>query len=239
MRIINAHLGGGGGGVVPDGLVWHGSPSLDTAGNGTTTLTEFVAGNDGTLTNMDAGSDWVSDTDSGGVRALEFDGTNDYVNVAGSVQDELHGLSAASMSFWWKRPSGSASIGFVASNNNRFEVIWVGGVLYFTIENGALNFPYCSEPSTSWVHVVCVFDGTQGTATNRVKAWVNGSQKTLTGGTGSPTTLSSAFTNFRLGRDNSNRYQTGRVDAVRLYNRALTTDEIATLYDSGNGRGIA
>lgn len=55
-------------------------PSLDAAGNGTTTLTELTTfGGNGTLTGMDAATDWVSDTAKGGTRALDFDGSNDEV----------------------------------------------------------------------------------------------------------------------------------------------------------------
>ena len=38
-------------------------PSLDDTGNGTVTLNDLSgSGDDGTLTNMDAATDWVSDT---------------------------------------------------------------------------------------------------------------------------------------------------------------------------------
>jgi hypothetical protein len=58
-------------------------PSLDTSGNGTTTLTELTTfGGSGTLTGMDAATDWVTDTAEGGTRALDFDGTNDEVLIS-------------------------------------------------------------------------------------------------------------------------------------------------------------
>lgn len=66
--------------------VW--CPSYDDDGNGTTTLTDLVGTNDGTLVNFaltGSTSNWVADTDSGGVRALDFDAANDRVDLAASV----------------------------------------------------------------------------------------------------------------------------------------------------------
>jgi len=63
-----------------DGLVGAWMPSLDVTGE---TLRDVSGnGNHGTLTNMDAASDWVA-TSKG--LALDFDGVNDYVNTNGSV----------------------------------------------------------------------------------------------------------------------------------------------------------
>ena len=88
-------------------------PSLDTAGNGTTTLTDLVGSNDGTLTNMDA-ADWVADTDAGGVRALDFDGTNDRVIGALGAHQTALNSNVFSVSIW----------GFVRSFAS-FPVLWV------------------------------------------------------------------------------------------------------------------
>ena len=52
-------------------------PSLDTAGAGTTTLTDLQSGSYPlTLANMTAANCWVTDTDLGGARALKFSGSN-------------------------------------------------------------------------------------------------------------------------------------------------------------------
>ena len=49
--------------ALTDGLQGWWCPSLDDAGNGTTTLTDLSGnGNHGTLTNMDPATDWVADT---------------------------------------------------------------------------------------------------------------------------------------------------------------------------------
>ena len=77
-------------------------PSRDTAGNSTTTLTDLSSGeNNGTLTNMAVpANNWVADTDAGGVRALEFDGSNDYVALGSGAALSITGEMA--ISCWYK-----------------------------------------------------------------------------------------------------------------------------------------
>lgn len=74
-------------------------PSLDTEGNGTIILNDLAHNSNGTLTGMDPVTDWISDTDSGGIRALDFDGSNDYVTGSSIA---VQSLSVASVSFWVK-----------------------------------------------------------------------------------------------------------------------------------------
>jgi len=59
------------------GLVGAWSPCLSPRG-GTVLRDLSGRGNHGTLTNMDAATDWVT---SGGKTALDFDGSNDYVSI--------------------------------------------------------------------------------------------------------------------------------------------------------------
>jgi hypothetical protein len=59
-------------------------PSKDDSGNGTTTLNDLVGSNNGTLTNFaltGSTSNWVADTNAGGIRAIDCDITNDFVAV--------------------------------------------------------------------------------------------------------------------------------------------------------------
>lgn len=92
-------------------------PSLDTAGNGTTTLTDLVGSNHGTLTNMDAATDWVADTGAGGVRALDFDGVNDHVVFSPPAFS-----STASFSLWVKPATnfGTSGKGLFDTRPNNF-----------------------------------------------------------------------------------------------------------------------
>lgn len=79
------------------GLVGAWSPCLNPRG-GTVLRDLSGRGNHGTLTNMDAATDWVM---SGGKTALDFDGLNDYVSFGSSVVNTLiNGATAVMLSMW-------------------------------------------------------------------------------------------------------------------------------------------
>jgi hypothetical protein len=84
-----------------------------------------------------------------------------------------------------------------------------------------------------WEHWVMVFDGSQANA-NRVTLYLNGvSQTTTTSGTINGN-IDSAANVVRIGADADEEADfTGRLDEVRIYNRALSASEAAALYGSG------
>jgi len=203
-------------------------PSLDTAGNGTTTLTDLSGnGRNGTLTNMSPASDWTDD--GSGLWSLDFDGSNDYVALSSGVAlGTLHSVSEwvycgviptqydfnGSMG-----ESGSATtcpIAFQSSNIMYSSSTW-GAVVPRTYVVG------------EWLHVVSIRNGLS------VSFYVNGS---LLGSDTLPTNPS--FTLGRLGARNliAGIYFRGRLDDIRVFDSALTAPDVAYLYNSGNGRGV-
>ena len=76
------------------GLVGAWSPCLSPRG-GTVLRDLSGRGNHGTLTNMDPETDWVT---RGGKQALDFDGSNDYVNLERRVLDDV--ASACTINAW-------------------------------------------------------------------------------------------------------------------------------------------
>lgn len=87
----------------------------------------------------------------------------------------------------------------------------------------------------TWNHVSVVYDGVQA-ASNRIKIFVNGSQKTTTIGGTIPATLYAAGTNpVTIGNfPGLSRFWGGSIDEVKLYERALTANEVKAEYDAGN-----
>jgi len=210
-------------------------PSLDTAGNGTTTLTDLVGSNDGTLTNMDAATDWVSDTSNGGVRALDFDGVNDYVSCGDPATTKLNGDVSVSV---WVHPRSLnrlAIIGHAASANAFWLLLFsFGSNQKFSFWNSASG-PAVTAPNTSplnqWSHFVAV------RSSSGVEIYIDGaSVATAAGASGN----GSAGTELTIGRFGSfNSYKSSsKIDDIRIFNTALDATDIAYLYNSGNGRGI-
>jgi hypothetical protein len=211
--------------------VW--CPSRDTAGNGTTTLHDLVGSNNGTLTNMDAATDWVSDTGAGGVRALDFDGSNDYIafsgfNVAGGPGGAVY---KASVSLWFKTSSTSAQRLISSSTGNLLGLV-IDSATSMSIGNAGGTSAYSVSGITdgNWHHAVCSFP-----ANGSVKLWLDGVDKgTQSVGSTTTITILNAF-----GRRSAAQYFVGRMDDIRVFDPVLDSSDVAFLYSGGQGRGIS
>ena len=220
--------------------VW--CPSRDDVGNGTSTLRDLVGSNNGTLTNMDPATDWVADSGAGGIRALDFDGVDDTVNC-GTIAG-LNGASKATLSAWIWRGATSVRVGLgavagpITPGGNRFSILWFSdNNMYIQSEAASLAYGVTALTGTGWRHVVVVYDGTLTGNANRLKLWVDNTQRTLTYTGTIPATLGTVTPQFSLGRDSSNRFDAGRIDDVRLALDAWDASDVAYLWNSGNGRG--
>lgn len=91
--------------------------------------------------------------------------------------------------------------------------------------------------NNTWVHIVVIYDGTEGTDTNRVKVYANGSLVARSGGGGSiPASMDDGDAEFMLGRISGlGWYWLGRIDEVGVWNRKLDGTDIGDLYNSGSG----
>jgi hypothetical protein len=231
-------------------------PSRDTAGNGTTTLTDLVGSNNGTLTNMDAATDWVNDISNGGIRALDFDGLNDFINLGNTT-----GLAstAFTVSFWMRWNGADANnnrglIGKYGSGNTRGWAIATANTDSVGISEinqpGTVVFYYQSNASTfnssqaigsvgttvnnnAWRHVVCTFN-----PSIRTEIFIDGTSARNTT-LSVPSSVASHASSAEIARYASNAATCflGRLDDLRVFNTALNSSDIAYLYNGGNGRG--
>ena len=213
------------------GLVGAWCPSLGASGFRLIDRSGY--GNHGTLTNMDPGTDWIP---SGGKLALDFDGTDDYVS-ASFPTIELS-TQNGSISAWVRTPNATSGV-FVGLNNaSDFDPFFyivgsspvvgtrndVGGDL-FTVTGGAFTSEWrlltaVSTPTrtTLYQNGVVVNSVTQSSTTtrtyNRFSFAVNNRAGSLSG------------------------FGACLVDDARVYNRALTPNEIRLLYTGGRGFGL-
>jgi hypothetical protein len=188
------------------------------------TVTDFSgSGNDGTLQNMDPASDWVS-----GKRgtALDFDGSDDYADV-GKVG--LSGGSTRTISGWVKSSDESQQfwVGLFGFNDggqsdNSFDVEISGNSGKYVAHVFGNQWDIAPQ-SASWHHIAMTYDGSQ------LKAWFDGTLKVDV----SYGALSAKDSfGFAHRNDNNNRWA-GKIDEVRVYNRALSASEVRDLYRSG------
>jgi hypothetical protein len=190
---------------------------------------------DGTPTNVEFG---VGGKINYGAR---FNGSSSYIDLGTSL---LNSRSAFSVSTW---------VNFDNLNTQNFifytsESGTGGNVGFYDFGNGSIYFQ--SDASTSanrgyisnsgiyttdeWVHIVMVFDGSATGNSNRLKAYIQGTERTLTYDGTIPSSTGTSTANSWIGGRSSTKFS-GDIDQVRVFSKALSPDEVATLWNSGSG----
>lgn len=188
---------------------------------------DIIGDNDGTLVN--------GTTYSAGVvgQAFDLDGTDDYVQVASPSGLPL-GNSPRTMMIWFRTPKDlsiyteSSLIQYgTPSNYCMFGLITSGnapGKLYFYGHNADLAGTTTVLPNT-WYHGAITYDGTT------VRLYLNGQEEAS-----GARTLNTAINTEGLTmgyRSVGSRWQ-GELDEPAIFNRALSAEEIAAIYNAGS-----
>lgn len=216
------------------------SPSLDDANNGTSVLADLSSsGNDGTI----VGATWAADTDSGGTRALSFDGVDDYVDIGNVTELAFEWDNPFAISVWLK---ASASLGAIfskmqASSPNRGYDIFVldsGRIRTHVIDtytskaivqDHSVGFNYFN----AWHHIYYQYDGS-GTV-DGMKVWLDNSYlSNRTPDVNNPdlTTIQTSTTASIGSRNGSGNFCTALIDDLRIFNRPLEVAERTVLSSS-------
>jgi hypothetical protein len=208
--------------------LWHFSE-----GGGTSTSDKTSYNNDGTLY---GGAAWTTDARFG--YALDFDGVDDYVEVADN--GSLSGTGPITIEAWIKptgapiafseivdrEPSGTGGGYSFLLNNDRLLHLWIGDGTDWTNSVGTTQLL-----DDTWYYVVGVANGTD------IRVYVNGVQQGTTPAQGPPANQTGV--NLRIGRQCGTglRWFNGTIDEVRITNRALTPEEIAANFATGLPEG--
>jgi hypothetical protein len=224
--------------------VWLGSiaalcPSEDSAGDGTTTLTDFTGVSNGVLTNMDAATDWVTDD---GKRCLDFDGSNDHV-----VTDctPVGGAKRIAFAVKFRRLATTGNGMFcgianvLTSTANRLIIYhFSDGNLYCQFDGGNNGYFAFALTDLNWHSLIVHFDGSQTGNENRLKIWLDGVAETLT----FIGTIPAQLTTITTGRlwlgviaDSAAIYGRSRIDDVRVSLRLWSDAERAEIDASRGG----
>lgn len=199
--------------------------------DGTSTkATDFSgSGNAGTLTNManpaTATSGWGNGKLGGG---LNFDGTNDYVTIPDSASLDLTGN--LTISLWAKRNVTGAVFGINKKStsytqNDGWEFYQSSATVFDFVAGGSSFLRVNGTYDNEWHHYVATVSS--GTVTIYQDAVVKGSA--------AKTAISAGTDPVEIGRRDAafQSYTKGTIDEVRIYNRALSTTEITSLYNAG------
>jgi PGF-CTERM protein/uncharacterized repeat protein (TIGR01451 family) len=211
--IMLAVMPAGVGAQIDEGLVaeWHfddgsGNVLKDSSGNG----------NDGVI----YGATWI---DGKYGKALQFDGVDDYVDLS-SIPSQTYPLSIE----MWTKPDTTTPVGLFDSAPGQRYVIrnYLAGYIDWWNADPQVTLNLVAD---EWAHLVFIFwyDGNR-----HIDYYKNGVlQTSATGSTNSAL----AWTTFRLGNINSGTagWYDGLIDEVRIYNRALSPEEIDSHYEQG------
>ncbi|MGB9594852.1 MAG: LamG domain-containing protein, partial [Candidatus Poribacteria bacterium] len=198
-----------------------------------TTLTDIYGGYNATLYNFasppTSTSGW--NTESAG-KVLAFDGTNDYCQTSATFPTS----SVMTVSMWLKQESsGQSWRTFIKTTGNSdygvFQIrMRVSGPNKIELVDSTVNVRYTSTTQLSWsqwYHIVAVFDGTNA------YLYINGQ---LDGSTSSWTAIPSGTYGIVIGYGRMGSYPfSGRMDDIKIWNRALSPSEIVELYNDRYG----
>lgn len=187
-----------------------------------TTAADPIGSHPGTLTN---GPTWATGYIS---NAVNFDGTNDYINIPYVAAFNQTGDFTLSAWIYADSSTGIRRIvtlpGDEAAGSEHYSLLLNSGSLEFWVANDSMSVGV--SVVGQWVHVAATISGTS------MKLYENGVQISShtwinTGGG----RFSRTSGNLAIGRYGPTwgQYFDGKIDDVRIYNRALTAGEIATM----------
>ena len=187
-------------------------------------LLDLFGESPGTLTGMDAPTDWV---DSQHGKVLDFDGVNDLVSASSRQPITTFPFTLESWALLSASPSFSVTLTVGTSNNQYFSigfqnsssamrVCLVGRNTTFTPSAGGPAIPL-----NTWNHVVGVFDSATSRAAYLNGQLVHNTSTSIPGFSGSGIRIGSAFNTL---------FHVGQIASSCIWNRALTPSEIQTLY---------
>ncbi|HLA56091.1 MAG TPA: choice-of-anchor D domain-containing protein, partial [Flavobacterium sp.] len=154
---------------------------------------------------------------------LDFDGRNDY----GEATQMLSGLSKSTIMGWIKLTSPYTATGYVIGQDDfNLKVDTSSGTKLIATANGVTVTYATNLTADRWYHIAAVYDGTA--SNDKLKLYVNGYPINASGSTSIAATLAASTAKFTFGKNAiaSSDYFKGSIDEVRVFNSALTDDQL-------------
>ncbi|MHC4570758.1 MAG: LamG-like jellyroll fold domain-containing protein [Planctomycetota bacterium] len=214
------------------GLVGHWRFDEDS---GTIAADSSIYNNPGSLVN---GPTWT------GQGELSFDGIDDYVDIADDPSLDM--TTKLTVALWMKQPVLAINKALAAKwdfqtqgcwtfqtdNVNPDELmVFIATALDDNGSGGNGKTTNANMTAESWYHVAFVYDGDGAANADRLKVYVDGQEKTLSFAGTIPSLLQDSSASVKIGKFGGilDRYFNGIIDDVRIYNRALSAEEMLEL----------
>jgi hypothetical protein len=213
-------------GVIPldDGLV--GYWDFETGRGDTVVYDRTPNRHNGTLTTMDPDTDWV-DSKSGLGNALEFDGTSDHIVIPDSPDFDI-GADGFSYSAWIKPTAYPLSHNMFMGHHLPYFNVRSTGKLFMSMGAASAQRSITGVTVLStdtWYHAVGTYD-----SDGYMRIYLNAEEEVIGGPW--PTATNYSYDQY-IGRwtSSGSYWFSGSIDEVRMYNRALSAEEIKRLYN--------
>lgn len=160
----------------------------------------------------------------GGGTALAFDGDEDYIEVQGNESDfDLQELTVA---FWIKTSGFDKYDGLVTKGDSSWRVHEGNGSGYIEFHANGVGGLRSTQWITddTWHHFAVTFDGTT------LAIYIDGGPDISAARSGTISNTDALVTIGTNGDHIASRYFTGLMDDVRIYDRALSADDVAQLH---------
>jgi hypothetical protein len=227
-------------GIVQDGLVLNLDAAVDASYSGGTTWRDLAGSNNGTLANM---NDTNLIKDNGG--SLSFDGTDEYINVGNNSDLQITGEITVSawikagvqinMGIAGKYSAAGGQRGYLIATNNHStnrKITWYYQRTASSF-NGLDSVTSISDVlDGNWHFVLCTF--TPSTSAN---IYIDG-EFDIADTDGIQSSIANNTSRFDIGThgQSTSTSFTGDIASVSVYNRTLTSDEVARNYNATRHR---
>jgi hypothetical protein len=176
--------------------------------------------------------------------AMRFDGIDDYLDVPDDPSLDM--TTKLTVALWMQQPVLATDKALAAKWDYKTQGCWAlqtdnsdsDELRVFTAtslsDNGSggnAKTANANMVAGNWYHVAFVYDGDGATNADRLKVYVDGVEKTLSFAGTIPSSLQNSSASVKIGKFGGilGRYFKGVMDDVRIYNRALSTQEVGGL----------
>ncbi len=247
MNIINPYRFAGAGAATPlpthwwdldDDGAWADQGEKAAAGwdlteLGTPVTTSSTIGSGGSRTVVDFDGGDGLEFNNGGTKTVVWDGDNDLISVACWANADV----VATSGNWlmsWRQSSSNRLLQLELFNDTTDHArsdLWDDAQTLFAADDDEGDAPISTS---TWYHICTTFDGSD------VKLYVDGTLVETTDASSHSGAFMTGASPFAIGvaafnKTNSGFYHNGKMHAAGIWDVALTADDVATLYNNGDG----